>query len=455
MAASGRELPAYPGPMAVQVKARALTRRPPPEPEHLSYGTFAAFLGIWILVLTALNQWGSAINDRLTMKVLAPPLYGRFELGLSPRLVLPIAMAAVVIGFGGRVVQKLAWRPLLGAAALAAVTWAMALALVGPAGLADPLERHTDYLANLPLVGDVGEFLGDYAGGLEKYTVHVEGHPPGALLLFVGLNRMGLGGAGPAAALILLAAASMVPAVLLSIREVAGEMHARRAAPFLVLTPAAVWVATSMDALFMAAGAWGICLMAVAMKRTGAKSDAAALASGAVFGVGLFMSYGLVPLGLVVIALAVGHRRIRPLVVGMCTLLLVAGIFAAAGFWWFDGLGATMERYEAGVASQRPYSYFLIANLAALSVALGPAVLAGLARLRHRGMWILCGGALAAVAVADLSGLSKGEVERIWLPFTPWLTLAAASLPIAVVRSMLGAQSAVALAIQVGVRTQW
>ena len=441
--------------MALQVKPSVLTSRSSPETEHFRYGTFAAGLGIWILVLTAINQWGSAINDRLTMKVLAPPLFGRFELSLSPRVILPLATAALVIGFGGRVVQRLAWRPLLVAAAVAAVTWAMALALMGPTGLAEPLERHTDYLANVPLVGDVGEFLQGYAGGLERYTVHVEGHPPGALLVLVGLDRIGLGGAGPAAGLILLAAASMVPAVLLSIREVAGEKHARRAAPFLVLTPAAVWVATSMDALFMAAGAWGICLMAVAMKRTGGRSDAAALGSGAIFGVGLFMSYGLVPLGLVVIALAVAHRRIRPLVLGLCTLLFVAGIFAAAGFWWFDGLGATMERYETGVASQRPYSYFVIANLAALSVALGPAVLAGLARLKHRGLWILCGGALAAVAVADLSGLSKGEVERIWLPFTPWLTLAAASLPVAVVRSMLGVQGALALAIQIGVRTPW
>ena len=26
------------------------------------------------------------------------------------------------------------------------------------------------------------------------------------------------------------------------------------------------------------------------------------------------------------------------------------------------------------------------------------------------------------VVLADLSGMSKAEVERIWLPFVPWLT---------------------------------
>ena len=38
-----------------------------------------------------------------------------------------------------------------------------------------------------------------------------------------------------------------------------------------------------------------------------------------------------------------------------------------------------------------------------------------------RGAWLLVGGALAALALADVTGLSKGEVERIWLPFMPWI----------------------------------
>jgi hypothetical protein len=42
---------------------------------------------------------------------------------------------------------------------------------------------------------------------------------------------------------------------------------------------------------------------------------------------------------------------------------------------------------------------------------------------------LLARAATAAVAAADLSGLSKGEVERIWLPFAPWVTVASAALP--------------------------
>ena len=38
-------------------------------------------------------------------------------------------------------------------------------------------------------------------------------------------------------------------------------------------------------------------------------------------------------------------------------------------------------------------------------------------------------GALLAIVCADLSMLSKAETERIWLPFTVWLTAAPALLP--------------------------
>ena len=76
----------------------------------------------------------------------------------------------------------------------------------------------------------------------------------------------------------------------------------------------------------------------------------------------------------------------------------------------------------------RPYWAFLFINLAAWSLALGPATFIGLARLRDRGLGLLVGGGIAAVALADLSGLSSGEVERIWLPFTLWVLPAAASL---------------------------
>jgi hypothetical protein len=136
-------------------------------------------------------------------------------------------------------------------------------------------------------------------------------------------------------------------------------------------------------------------------------------------------------------------------------VLAVLGAFAVAGFWWFEGLAASLERYELGVAGERPYEFFLIANLAAFSLAAGPATAVALGRLRGLPTWAIAGAALVAVAAADLSGFSKGEVERIWLIFLPWVLIACSAFEFHRARGMLGLQAVVALAVQTGVRTPW
>jgi hypothetical protein len=65
------------------------------------------------------------------------------------------------------------------------------------------------------------------------------------------------------------------------------------------------------------------------------------------------------------------------------------------------------------------------------------------------------GGALVAVALADLSGLSKAEVERIWLPLVPWVLLATSSLPAVRRRTWLGVQVAAGLALELAVIQPW
>jgi hypothetical protein len=60
---------------------------------------------------------------------------------------------------------------------------------------------------------------------------------------------------------------------------------------------------------------------------------------------------------------------------------------------------------------------------------------------------------VASVLVADLSGLSKGEVERIWLPFAPWVTVAAAALPEP--KSWLIASGVTAVILVVVLEARW
>lgn len=168
-----------------------------------------------------------------------------------------------------------------------------------------------------------------------------------------------------------------------------------------------------------------------------------------------FLSYGFVIVAR--IPLAVARRRARPLVMAALGALAVFGLFAALGFSWFDGLATTRERYFSGVASVRPYSTFLIANIGILAIMLGPAAAVGLARLGDRRAWLLVGGALAAVVVADVSGMSKSEVERIWLAFAPWILVSGIALASTVrsTRRWLALQLVAALIIEVVVRTAW
>ncbi len=60
----------------------------------------------------------------------------------------------------------------------------------------------------------------------------------------------------------------------------------------------------------------------------------------------------------------------------------------------------------------------------------------------------------AAILLADLSGMSKAEVERIWLPFAVWLVVPCALLPRA--RCVAGRRrSLLALAVNHLLLTVW
>jgi len=370
--------------------------------------------------------------------------------------VLPaLGLAAAAIRWAPALAARLPWRGLLAAAWAAAASWAVALAATdGASAIAAPLATKYEQLAAVSRVGTPGRFLASFTDVLATYPTHVQGHPPGGVLVLWALDGAGLGGATAAAVLAIAAGALTAPAVLVATRAVASEARARAAAPFLVFTPAAVWMATSLDALYAGVAATGIALFALACTTACVRRTALlALAAGFVLGLGLMLSYGLATLGTVVIAIAVGRRRPAAVAWAAGGVVLVLAAFLALRFNWFDGLAATREQYLAGVSRRRPYAEFLVISLAAFALAVGPAAVAGLARLRDRGAWLLAAGALLALAVADLSGMSKGETERIWLHLVPWLLVATAALTRR--RGWLAVQIGLALVLQLAVRSPW
>jgi methylthioxylose transferase len=416
-------------------------------------------LASWTLLVVVANRWGTALNDAGQGILLnAPPLFGEPDIRLDPRLAIAAGVAGAMIAGAPSAARRLGWRPLLMAAALAAIAWPVALALAeGTAGITAPLEGPSDYLVDVSAIASPGEFLSTFTERIDDYATHVRSHPPGMVLALWALDAIGLAGPGPAAVLMLAVAASAAPAALIAMRAVAGETGARRAAPYLVLAPAAVWIATTADAFYMGVGAWAVAALVCALTSEGRRSHLLGVVGGLAFGLCLFLSYGLALLGAIPLAVAVARRRWAPLGLAAVAALAVVGAFAAAGFWWADGFAASREQYLASIARTRPYDFFLAGNVAAFALALGPAAAVALAALRDRSTWLLVGGALAAVAVADLSGMSKGEVERIWLPFVPWVLLATAALPVArwPRALLLGAQAACGIVIQASVEMIW
>jgi methylthioxylose transferase len=421
--------------------------------EQSAFARDAKAMFAWVVVIAGTAVGGRIINESFATNILAPPLFGRFDLRIGPATVLAAAVGGSVVWWGPRVAATFSWRVLLVATPVAATVWAVSLALVdGVDALTAPLMGPHDYLASVGLIDSPGVFLQSFAGQLETFSLHVQGHPPGMVLIFWGLAELGLGGPGWAAALVISTGASASAALLLVVKSLARESKARNLAPFLVLSPAAIWIATSADAFFMGVGAWGIALLVLGAQR---RSDYLALAGGVALGLLLFLSYGAVALGPVALVAAWVHGGLRPLLIALGGVLAVTVVFEAAGFWWFDGLSGAVARYEAGVSSQRPMAWFAVANLGALALVLGPAAAVGLARLRRAPAAALTWAALAGVLAADLSGLSKGEVERIWLIFVPWILVACATIDLRRARGMLALQGLAALAIQTGVRTPW
>jgi hypothetical protein len=397
-----------------------------------------------------------------------PPLHGFWDPRVGPGTVAALLLAAVGVRSAVAWAEALPWRGLLLSSYAGGLAWLLALALVdGEAGISRVLGHGYEYLETARTVDDVPALLEGFVPRIDpdhpdNWVTHVAGHPPGALLFFVGLVRLGLGGDLAAGLVVTLVAATTAPAVLTTVRTLGAEDAARRAAPFLVLGPAAVFMAVSADAVFGAVAAWGLAALAVAATRTRPGSRAAwSAVAGVLLGACVLLSYGLPLLGLLALAVLAATRSWRPLPVAAAAALLVVLGFAAAGFAWWEAFPEVHERYWRGLAADRPAAYWWWGNLAALVLCAGPALGAGLARLASlreradRAVRLLVVGAVVAVLLAYLSRMSKAEVERIWLPFVPWLLLSTALLPDRWRRPALALQVATALAIEHLLYTTW
>ncbi len=191
-------------------------------------------------------------------------LRGGFEVVLTPRVLMPVAVALVVVLVGPGLAARVRFGVLAAGSAVVAAVWAVALALSsGWHRLPEPLSVRYEYPFDVP---GSGRSVGSSPPSPTSCppTPPTVDHPrrrapAGALLAFVLLDRLGCRAwAGTPRCASPRRVSSPSPAVLVTVRAVADEATARVVAPFLVLAPIALWVATSADALFAGVASWGV-----------------------------------------------------------------------------------------------------------------------------------------------------------------------------------------------------
>ncbi|XMN07974.1 hypothetical protein ACK8N7_19005 [Streptomyces griseobrunneus] len=443
-----------------------------------------------VLLVTAAILIGHAVQNRNgTLRAQWPPLLASWDPHLGPGTPAALTTAVLVVAYGPPLAGRLPWRGFLATAWAGSTAWVFSMALIDGwyRGVERRLTTKHEYLRVIDRFEDIPATLRDFTnhiviGEPGNWPAHVAGHPPGATLTFVWLDRIGLGGGAWAAVWCVVVGSSAVLAALITVRVLAGEHLARRAAPFLVLAPAAVWAGVSADGYFAAVAAWSVALLALAATRRVRFPAAAAVGGGLLFGWTCYLSYGLGLMAAVLIMVLVLARTARPVVPFLLGALVVPAAFTLAGFHWWTAYHLLVERYYQGAGGIRPYAYWVWANLACAVLASGLAAVAGVRRstsyapgavralrtgdtaprtgdtaphapIQRLALLVLA--ALVALLAADLSGMSKAETERIWQPFLLWLLPAAALLPARTARYWLVASVVPALLINHLLWTGW
>jgi hypothetical protein len=355
-----------------------------------------------------------------------PPFVGGFGVKADPLLALSVVLFAVAVAVAPRLLALRARWFVAGSLLLTLVLrLALAAGREGTGAWTEVFDLERSFEAKneyLPALGALsygpGFFLDHFAELVPSLPVHAAGHPPGLLLT---LDLLGISTPAGMAALCIAVGALAVPLTYAVGRAVVGEERARVATLLMAFSPVVLlFGVTSADALFVTPGL----LAAWPLARNRRLLGAVALA------VASFFAWSLLAVGAWAALLTwrrEGWRAAFSLaaVCGVVLLAFYALLHLATGFDPIGTFQATESVYRLGVASIRPYAYWLFGSPTAFLFVLGLPI----TYLAVRGARSDAGVAiLAVVLVAAVAGFTKAETERIWLLFAPFLCLAAATV---------------------------
>lgn len=372
----------------------------------------------WLGALSALLLAATVVtlHDRPGRAALA--LVEGYRWRPGPVAAVAVLAAALVIGATHRgLADRLPWTALLAAGWAATVGWAVGLALSGDGrGLALHATRDVAVVHDDPL-----GFLARYTWLVPQLGAADRGRPPGGLLVLWGLTRLGLRGWHLGLLLTCLAALS-VPLVAIAVRSLCHEPAARRLLPVLVLAPFTGWLAGSVDGLtaLLCAGSLACGVVGSEPRRTAWW----ALGAGLLLGIAGLFSYSAGWLGASLVVTYFVRRRPALNVLSGAGLLLPLELAGRLGFVWPDGLVAA--RAQAGpTGGSRGWPLWVLLDAVFVLLALGPAALPALRKIRRTPGWPFLVGSLLAVGFALGSGVFRLPADRSLLPFLPWLLVPA------------------------------
>jgi hypothetical protein len=397
--------------------------QPDAAPDAPTASRRASDAALW-LALVAAGFGLTALARAAGMRVGVPgaPFTGEYRFKVEVGTLLAPAVAlAVLAAVRGGIVERLGWRRLLLASYGAALAWSLALALVdGGNGLAFPVANGGEYLRDLPAVGaSPASFVRHFVANAPHYSVATRTHPPAPVLLLWALRRVGVTRPSTIGLVVTALGCVTVPAVAVAMRSLCGERAARRLLPVLVLAPYAVWVAVSMDGVTAALCAVFVALGVVATEP--GRSWRWAVAAGLALGVAALFSYAAGWIAATLLVVCFVRRRATTIALAGVGALVPLALARAAGFVWPDGLTVAQMDWSLRVGPHRSWLLWAFLDVVVLVVACGPHVVTAARRVRLTPGWPFLVGALLSVGFAIGSGLARGEVERSFLPFFPWL----------------------------------
>jgi hypothetical protein len=317
-------------------------------------------------------------------------------------------------------------------------------------------EAASEYLPALPAL-EFGTrfFLDTFAEVGTSLPVHAIGHPPGLLVV---MHWLGIAGPEGLAALTIGAGALSIPLAYLLGRALLDERRARLATLLYVFAPSAIlYGATSADALYATLGLLAAVPLALASR---ARAAGAIPVGASALSVASFFSYANLAIGAWAALVAwqrTGIRRATVLAAscGLALLGFYAALHLATGYDPIGVLEATETVYREGIASRRPYEFWVFGSPSAFLVALGIPIAWLLLRAAAAGA-PAARALLAVLVIAALLGFTKAETERIYLFLVPLACVAASTaLPERRVPLVLGALATQALATELLLYTVW